>query len=76
VAEVLQVRQQLAALAHEVEPAPQEVPRLAHARRIDVGLREHAAAQQHRDLVGVDAVVLRLAAVNGLHVEGVAEHEF
>jgi hypothetical protein len=27
------------------------------------------------DLVGVDAVVLCLAAVDGLHVEGVAEDE-
>jgi hypothetical protein len=34
-----------------------------------------AAAEQHGDLVGIKAVVLALAAVDGLHVQGVAEHE-
>ena len=42
---------------------------------IDVGLREHAAAEQDGDLVGVDLVVFGLAAVDGLHVEGVAQDE-
>ena len=45
------------------------------AAGIDVGLRQHAAAQQHGDLVRVDLVVLGLAAVDGLHRERVAEHE-
>jgi hypothetical protein len=48
---------------------------LAHAGRIDVGLRQRAAAQQAGDLAGVDPIVLALAAVNGFHVQGVAEHE-
>ena len=38
-------------------------------------MRQHAAAQEQGDLVAVDLVVLGLAAVNGLHVQGVAEHE-
>ena len=38
-------------------------------------MRQHAAAQEQGDLVAVDLVVLGLAAVDGLHVEGVAEHE-
>ena len=36
---------------------------------------KHAAAQQAGDLGGVDRVVLGLAAVDGLHVQGVAEDE-
>src|SRR5207249_4411742 len=31
--------------------------------------------QEPRDLAGIDAVVLGLAAVDGLHVQGMAEHE-
>ena len=34
-----------------------------------------AAAEKHGDLVAVDLVVLGLAAVNGLHVERMAQHE-
>jgi hypothetical protein len=69
------VRQQLAALAHQVESPSQQVPRGAHAGRVDVGLGQHAASQQHGDLVGVDPVVLGLAPVDGLHEQRVAEHE-
>ncbi len=36
---------------------------------------KHAAAEQAGDLAGVDLVVLGLAAVDGLHVQGVAEDE-
>ena len=72
---VLDVGEQLAALADDVEAAPKQITRGAHARRVDVGLREHAAAQERRDLQGVDPVVLRLAAVDRLHIEGVAEDE-
>jgi hypothetical protein len=43
--------------------------------RINVGHREHAAPQQAGDLGGVDAIVLRLAAVNRFHVERMAERE-
>jgi hypothetical protein len=42
---------------------------------IDVRLRQQAAAQETRDLVRVDSVVLGLAAVDGLHRECVAEDE-
>jgi hypothetical protein len=38
-------------------------------------LRQGAATQKRGDFLGVDAIVLRLAAVNGLHVQGVTEHE-
>jgi hypothetical protein len=34
---------------------------------------EHPPAEQHRNLVGIDRVVLGLTAVNGFHVQGMAE---
>ena len=52
-----------------------QVAGLALPLRVDVGQREHAAAEQGGELAGVDLVVLGLAAVDGLHVQGVAEDE-
>ena len=72
---VLDVGQQLAALPHEVEATPQEIARRAHRRRVDVRLRQQPPAEQGGDLLGVDLVVLRFAAVDGLHGQRVAEHE-
>jgi len=40
---------------------------------IDVGRRDEIGAQQVRDLFGIDAVILVLAAVNGLEVERVGQ---
>ena len=71
----LDVGEQLASLADEVQTPAQQIPGRAHARRVDVGLGQHPAAQQHGDLERVDPVVLGLAAVDRLHVERVAEHE-
>jgi hypothetical protein len=62
-------------LAHEVHPATQEIAGGAHPGGIDVGHGDHAAAEEDGDLVGVDPVVLGFAAVDGLHVEGVAKDE-
>ena len=42
---------------------------------IHVSPRQEAAAQQDRDLVGVELVVLGVPAVDGLHCERVAEHK-
>ena len=72
---VLDVGEELGALAHEVHAAPQEIAGGAHPGGIDVGLRDHPAAQEGGDLEGIDLIVLALAAVDGLHVEGVAEDE-
>src|SRR3990172_1719307 len=72
---VLDVSEELAALADEVKAAAQEVPGGPHGLGVDVGLGQHAAAQQHGDLVGIDLVVLGLAAVDGLRGQGVAEDE-
>jgi len=58
-----------------VEPPAQQIACGPHGGRIHVRLRQHPSAQQHGDLVGINLVVLRLAAVNGLHRQRVAEHE-
>jgi hypothetical protein len=74
-ARILNVRQELAALADQMQPAPNQIPRRPHRGRVDVGLRHQAAAQEACDLVRVDLVVLRFAAVNGFHRERVAQNE-
>jgi hypothetical protein len=50
VARHLDVGEQLTSLAHEVKPAPQQIAGRPHPRRVGVGLRQHAAAQQRGDL--------------------------
>ena len=62
-----------AAFAGERHPAPEQVAGRPHLGGIDVGLREHAAAEQHGNLVGVDLVVFGLAAMDGLHRERMTE---
>ena len=74
-AEVLNVREELAALPDEVEPAAEKIARGPHIGRVDESLREHSTGQQFGDLEGIDPVVLDLPAVDGLHVEGVAQDE-
>ena len=56
-----------------MHPPPEQVTGRPHLGGIDVGLREHAAAQQHGNLLGIDLVVFGLAAVDGFHIEGMAE---
>jgi len=70
---VLDVGQEVAAAADQVEAPAEQIPRGPHLGRVDVGHGEVPAAEQARDLEGVHAVVLGLGAVDGLHVEGVAE---
>ena len=72
---VLDVGDQLRALAHEVTAPAQQIARGAHLGGIDIGLREHPAAQQPGDLVRVDLVVLGLAPVDRAHVQRVPQHE-
>ena len=72
---VLDVGQELGAFASEVQTAPQEIPGGPHLGRVDVGLGDHATAQQGGDLQGIDPVVLGLTAVDGFHVESVAQDE-
>src|SRR5262245_947921 len=56
--------QQLRAFAHQVHAAAKQVPGGSHFWRIDIGHRQHPAAQQHSDLVRIDPVVLGFAAVD------------
>src|SRR5439155_19725225 len=49
-----QVGQALGASADEVGPPTQQVACLTHALGVDVGLGQHAAAQEDGDLFGVD----------------------
>jgi hypothetical protein len=72
---VLHMADQMSALPDEEGSAAEQIARLAHALGIDVGLRQGAAAKERGDLVGVDLVVLGLAAVDRLHEEGVSEDE-
>jgi len=54
----------------------QQVASRTHLGRIDVGHGDHAAAEQDRNLVGIDFIVLGFTAMNGFHIEGVAQDEF
>jgi hypothetical protein len=65
----------LCSFAPEVAPAPEEIPGRAHLGGVDLGLREQAPTQEHRDFLGIDSVVFGVAAMAGFHVEGMAEDE-
>jgi hypothetical protein len=56
-------------------PAPEEAAGGPHGGQIDISLREHAAAQKRRHLLGIECVMCRFAAMDRLHGEGMtAEH--
>jgi len=69
------VAEQLGSMADEIQAPAQEVSGRAHEGGVDVGLGDHPSSQESGDLVGIDLVVLGLASVDSLHVEGVAEDE-
>ena len=60
---------------HQVHPPGQQVPGGAHALGVGVGHGQHPSAQKRSDLLGIDLVVLGLAAVDGFHIQRVAQHE-
>ena len=72
---VLDMGDQVCTLPGQVQAPAQQVAGGAHGGRIGVGLGQHAALEQQRDLVRIELVVLRLATVDGLHVQGMTEHE-
>jgi hypothetical protein len=72
---VLDVSEELGALPDEEGASPHEVACGPLLVGIEVAVGEIAAAQQGGDLEGIDAVVLRLPCMDGLHVECVAEDE-
>jgi hypothetical protein len=67
--------QELSPFAHEMSPAPKPVAHGPHLGGINVGLGQHSAPPEHRDLVGIDLLILRLAPMDGLHGEGMAPDE-
>jgi len=67
---ILDVGSEFGALAHQMTPPPQQVPGGAQLGGVDLGLGQHPAAQQHRDLVGVNLIVLGFAPVTRLPREG------
>ena len=69
------VGEEVAAPAHEEEAATEQVAGGPHTSGIDVGDGKGAAPEEGGDLVSIDAVVLRLASMDGLHVEGMSEDE-
>jgi hypothetical protein len=72
---ILDVTEEFSMFAGEEKASTHEVASGTHGRRIDVGHRNHAAAQQHGELGGNDGIVLRLGTVDGLEVECMGKHE-
>jgi hypothetical protein len=72
---ILDVGDEKSALADQEATSAEQVAGLTHASGIDVGLGEVATAEESGDLVGVDLVVLGLAAVDGFHVQSVSQDE-
>ena len=72
---VLDVGEQLGSLAHKEVAPTQQIAGGAHCLGVDVGKGHVPSAQEVGDLVGVDAIVFRLASVDRLHIEGMAQHE-
>ncbi len=71
----LDARQQFGAAPDVENPLPQQRAQGAFGGRIDVGRRNQIGAQQMGDLFGVNAVVLVLAAMNGLEIERMGQDE-
>src|SRR5215831_18518727 len=69
---ILHMCEKFRAFAHEVRAASEQIAGGAQHRRIDIDLGPHAAAEQRRNLLGIDLVVVGLATVNGFHVESMA----
>jgi hypothetical protein len=61
------------ATAIEESVETKQVAGFSHAFGVDVGLPQHAAAMQDRNLVGVDLVGLGLAIVDGFPIERMSE---
>ena len=66
---------QFAAVPDVKDPLPQQGPQGPFGGGIDIGRRNQVGAQQMGDLLGVNAVVLVFAAVNGLEVERMGQDE-
>jgi len=72
---VLDVGEQFGPFAHEVVSAAEEVAGGAHFSGVDIGYGQGTSAEEGGDFMGVDFVVFAFAAVDRLHVEGMAQDE-
>jgi hypothetical protein len=72
---MLDVGEEHCPFAPQMHAAPEHIMGGVPLGGIDRGLREHPAAEQHGDLRGLKPLVLRLAPMNGLHSDGVAQDE-
>jgi hypothetical protein len=58
-----------------VRATPEQITRGAHLSGIDLGLWEHATAQQGSNLLRIDLVILGLTPVNGFHIESMTQNQ-
>jgi hypothetical protein len=72
---MLDMGSELSTCAHAMDAASQQVAGGPHLGRIARGLGEHAPAQQHRNLMGIDLVVFGVAPMNGFQIEGMPQDE-
>src|SRR4029453_6200590 len=61
--------------AHEVSTTAQQIAGGAHLGWVNISHRDHAAAQQDSDFLGIDFIVFGFAAMDGFHVKRVAQDE-
>ena len=55
--------------------AAQQVACGPHLFGVDVGHREISSAHEHRNLEGIDAIILGFATVDSLHIERMSQDE-
>jgi hypothetical protein len=72
---VLDVRKELCSLSHQMSASSQEISGGSHLGWIDISLGQCATSQEYGNFMGVDLVVFTLAAMNGFHIEGMAQNE-
>jgi len=72
----LDVPEEFSPHSDQTRTAAKQITCGPHRLGVGVGARKHSPAQENRDLLRVDAVILGLSAVDGFHVERMAEHEF
>ena len=70
---ILNMGQKMTALANEIKSSAQDIAGGSHFGRIDIRLRNHAAAQQDGNLMSIDAIVFGFASMDGFHIESVSE---
>ena len=72
---VLNMGVEFSPFSHEMIASSQQVPRCSHIGRIGIGHGDHASSKQDCDFAGIDFVIFGFTAVNGFHVQGMAQDE-